>query len=656
MWWLLLFVCACHGAPTHDTFTVSAPNGPLSVWIGSSIILPCSVSPAFTASLQVRWHRPDKYKTPVLLYENRQVQEQPADPQYKGRVSLIGQLEKGNVSLKLENVSLADSGEFVCFVAGDTWYEQASVHLIVKVMGSPPVLSVTYGGSGQVNITCVSDGWAPQPNLTWRNNGVTEIPSQNHHSATDDHGLVSVTSWLVHSSSGSEWVACSVGLPEEERKESRISPYISGADTVELERILRDKEAEMERLKQKSEGPWKEVFISFLVLLLLSSATVFVLYRKGFIKCKDLKEAEAEYRKQDKLETESLLKTQSEEVETLKKTITELRSELDKNKGEVEAHKQQITEQQSQLDESKGKVETQNQQIEGQLKKEREEVKSLNLTITAQVKELEESGAEVERLKQESRELQSELDKNKGEVEAHKQQITVELERKLRDKEAEMERLKQKSEAQVKELEERLIASGAKVDRLKQESTGAFPQNHALLLTWDILKGFKESPNMDEASIQGNFRIKGKRVQCVKPNCDQPLNTYHFVLCKDTFSSGQHYWEMRIENKLSWFVGVCIDTLRGQEGVPLTLQNGCWLLCYDEDKGFFVNTEPITPLQVTISFKILGVFLDCFGHSLTFYDAESHSLLCTFHDVRSAHPLVPVLSPGVRENKHVLIL
>ncbi|KAG5286308.1 hypothetical protein AALO_G00013400 [Alosa alosa] len=599
MWWLLLFVCACHGAPTHDTFTVSAPNGPLSVWIGSSIILPCSVSPAFTASLQVRWHRPDKYKTPVLLYENRQVQEQPADPQYKGRVSLIGQLEKGNVSLKLENVSLADSGEFVCFVAGDTWYEQASVHLIVKVMGSPPVLSVTYGGSGQVNITCVSDGWAPQPNLTWRNNGVTEIPSQNHHSATDDHGLVSVTSWLVHSSSGSKWVACSVGLPEEERKESRILPYISGVDTVELERILRDKEAEMERLKQKSEGPWKEVFISFLVLLLLSSATVFVLYRKGFIKCKDLKEAEAEYRKQDKLETESLLKTQSEEVETLKKTITELQSELDKNKGEVEAHKQQIT---VKLD---------------RIQRDKEaEMERLKQKSEAQVKELEErliaSGAKVDRLKQESTgllktqseevetlkkmitELRSELETNKGEVEAHKQQITVELDRIQRDKEAEMERLKQKSEAQVKELEERLIASGAKVDRLKQESTelrseletnkgeveahkqqitvelerklrdkeaemeclkqkseGAFPQNHALLLTWDKLKGFKESPNMDEASVQGNLRAKGKRVQCVKPNRDQPLNTYHFILCKDPFSSGQHYWEMRIENKLS---------------------------------------------------------------------------------------------------------
>ncbi|XP_062391611.1 butyrophilin subfamily 1 member A1-like [Sardina pilchardus] len=259
MWWLLLFLPVCGDAQIPDTFTLSVPDGPLSVQMGSSIILPCSFSPAFTVSLKVRWYRPDKYKSPVLLYEKQQVQHQAADPQYRGRVSLVGELEKGNVSLKLDNVSPADHGEFVCFVAGDKWYEQASVHLNVKAlpstMGSPPVLSVTDGGSGQVNVTCVSDGWFPQPTLTWRNNRGTEIPSQNHHSATYAHGRVTVSSWLLlHSSSDSEWVECSVGLSAEERRESRILPHTSRTDTVDLERTLRDREAELETLKQKSKG------------------------------------------------------------------------------------------------------------------------------------------------------------------------------------------------------------------------------------------------------------------------------------------------------------------------------------------------------------------------------------------------------------------
>ncbi|XP_076151969.1 uncharacterized protein LOC143135127 isoform X4 [Alosa pseudoharengus] len=987
MWWLLLFVCACHGAPIPDTFTLSVPDGPLSVWMGSSIILPCSLSPAFTKSLQVRWHRPDKYKTPVLLYENRQVQEQPADPQYRGRVSLIGQLENRNVSLKLENVSLADSGEFVCFVVGDVWYEQASVHLIVKVMGSPPVLSVTYGGSGQANVTCVSDGWAPQPTLTWRNNGGTEIPSQSHHSATDAHGLVSVTSWLVHSSSGSKWVACSVGLPEEERKESRILPYISGAVTVELERILRDKEAEMERLKQKSEaqakeleerliasgaeverlkqestGPWKEVFISFLVLLLLSSATVFVLYRKGFIKCKDSKEAETESRKtlepqQDKLqasegETESLLKEQSEEVKSLNQKITDLqsqldkskeeveprnetikdlrsqldkskgevealkqqitdldnskreveipnqqitdlrsqldkskgevealkqqitdldnskreveipnqqitdlRSQLDKSKGEVEALKQQITDldnskreveipnQQitdlrSQLDKSKGEVEALKQQItdldnskreveipnqqitdlRSQLDKSKGEVEALKQQITdldnskreveipnqqitdlrsqldkskgevealkQQITDLDNSKREVEIPNQQITDLRSQLDKSKGEVEALKQQITdldnskreveipnqqiTDLRSQLDKSKGEVEALKQqitdldnskreveipnqqitdlrsqldKSKGEVEALKQQITdldnskreveipnqqitdldnskreveipnqqitdlrselnkskgeveaqkqqitelnntklevetlkqqiterqsqldESKGKVETLNQQVEGLLKKqreeveslNQMIIVTWDRLKDIKESPTLDETSIQDNLRVVfgGKRVHCTKPYSKANSNQPQYVLCKDTFSSGQHYWEVRVANKESWFVGVCCATLRGRREKAFTRQNDCWLLCYDKDQGLYVNGDPITQRQLIIS---LGVFLDCFRHSLTFYDVESQSVLYAFHDVRSAHPLVPVLSPGVRDKTSLII-
>ncbi|XP_062391753.1 butyrophilin-like protein 2 [Sardina pilchardus] len=224
-----------------DTFTVSVPDGPLYAWKDSSIILPCSVSPAFTDSLEVRWHRPHEFKTPVLLYQKQQIQQQPADAQYKGRVRLTGELEKGILSLEMDKVQLEDSGDYVCYVSAKTTYQQARIHLVVKVMGTPPVLSVSDGGSGQVNVTCESEGWSPQPTLTWRNPGGTEIPSKSYHIATDAHGLVSVTSWLLHSSS--EWIACSVGLSEDERKESRFLPGT-------VHQIL----AERESLKQKSEG------------------------------------------------------------------------------------------------------------------------------------------------------------------------------------------------------------------------------------------------------------------------------------------------------------------------------------------------------------------------------------------------------------------
>ncbi|KAI4903916.1 hypothetical protein NFI96_008655 [Prochilodus magdalenae] len=93
---------------------------------------------------------------------------------YRGRASLIGELEKGNVSLKLENLTLAaDTGEYVCYVKSLTWYESATVNLTVK-------------GS---------------------------------------QGLVRVSSWLLFSPSESEWISCSVGVSDQEVKEARVVPH-----------------------------------------------------------------------------------------------------------------------------------------------------------------------------------------------------------------------------------------------------------------------------------------------------------------------------------------------------------------------------------------------------------------------------------------------
>lgn len=47
-------------------------------------------------------------------------------------------------------------------------------------VGSSPVLSVADGGTGQVNVTCESDGWSPQPTLTWRNRNNSDISNKSH--------------------------------------------------------------------------------------------------------------------------------------------------------------------------------------------------------------------------------------------------------------------------------------------------------------------------------------------------------------------------------------------------------------------------------------------------------------------------------------------
>uniref|UniRef100_A0AAY5KDW4 Ig-like domain-containing protein n=1 Tax=Esox lucius TaxID=8010 RepID=A0AAY5KDW4_ESOLU len=96
----------------------------VTAWPGSSVILPCELSPTFDAKpLKVCWYRHDNFFTykPALFYKDHKTQEDFVDPHYRGRVSLIGELEKGNLSLRLERVTPEDRGEYVCCVSnGDS--------------------------------------------------------------------------------------------------------------------------------------------------------------------------------------------------------------------------------------------------------------------------------------------------------------------------------------------------------------------------------------------------------------------------------------------------------------------------------------------------------------------------------------------------------
>uniref|UniRef100_A0A3B1IXF9 Ig-like domain-containing protein n=1 Tax=Astyanax mexicanus TaxID=7994 RepID=A0A3B1IXF9_ASTMX len=230
---LLLMIVDLFGCSNADYFTLKDHSGPGFSKMGSSVVLPCELSPALnTKTYEVRWHRPNEWENPILLYEEQKVQENAGDPQYRGRVSLVGDLQKGNVSLKLENLTLADRGEYMCYVKSSKWYESASVFLNITVVGSLPVLSFAEVGD-QLNVTCASDRWSPIPTLIWRDERGIQLKNSVFMPKTDSEGLVSVRSWLMFSPSDSEWISCSVGLSDQEMKEGRVLILNSVSKTLQ---------------------------------------------------------------------------------------------------------------------------------------------------------------------------------------------------------------------------------------------------------------------------------------------------------------------------------------------------------------------------------------------------------------------------------------
>ncbi|XP_052320459.1 butyrophilin subfamily 1 member A1-like isoform X29 [Oncorhynchus keta] len=574
--------------PAQETFTLTVPNGPTSTLSGSSVSLLCQVSPLFNVEpLEVRWYHSSNIHSPALLYKDHKIQETPVVPRYRGRVSLTGGMERGNVSLTLERVTLEDRGEYVCQVSSEQWYEKASVFLTVNVTGREPVLSVAEargGGGGQVNVTCSSEGWSPQPKLTWRNKDGAEIRNEQEVLNTSDpQGLVSVSSWLLYACSYSDWLACTVSLSEEAKREGRILPHIYTAPTA-------------------VPGVYKEALIVTLILSLViicALCSVILCKRRGSMWSSSQKsrnrsdQAELGQRPADQTE---LGKGPAETEHLIKGAENTVQTPTEQSAAGNDVH----------LEGAENTVQTPTEQ--------RAAGEEFNL-----------EGAE--------NTVQTPTEQRAAGKDVH---------------------LKGSENTVQTPTEQR--AAGKDVHLEGAENTVQTPTEQRAageelnLNDWHHVKIFKVNILLDEKNAHPAIRInKGKRAHYVKEkDTEKPSRTHLHVFSEERFSSGQHYWEVKVKDgtteKLSWYVGVARENVDKRPAVPLTPQNGFWILSYDKEQGFHVNTDPQPPITVA-KLTIVGVFLDCDRHTLSFYNVDTKSLLYTFTDVKTSN-YFPLLSPG----------
>uniref|UniRef100_A0A3Q2CDP3 Ig-like domain-containing protein n=1 Tax=Cyprinodon variegatus TaxID=28743 RepID=A0A3Q2CDP3_CYPVA len=225
---MLLLVSSLHPPiSSESTFTVSV-RSPITVQQGQTAILPCWRSSSQSAEhLEVRWYLgSDGFDTPVMLYKGKAFDQTSQKASYTGRVSFglkegtSAGLKSGDVSLKLENTMIEDTGTYTCFLSSSEEYANAAVSLTVTAH-----LTVVYDNN--VNISCESEGWYPKPELHW-SDGIKALTPGVVVFEKTSAGLYSLHSWLLLPSLSE--VSCSVGLPNEIPKEARMhikhSPYV----------------------------------------------------------------------------------------------------------------------------------------------------------------------------------------------------------------------------------------------------------------------------------------------------------------------------------------------------------------------------------------------------------------------------------------------
>ncbi|KAK2916913.1 hypothetical protein Q8A67_001287 [Cirrhinus molitorella] len=149
---------------------VRGPSGPLVVPLGFSVVLPCYVDePLPMEGLEVEWRKTDSTTlVHLLIYAEAQQQN------YHDRANFFtDQIQHGNFSLRLDNLTAEDEGFYKCKVyteqnAGETFVEiKVADYLLVS--GLDESISASVGED--VTLNCSVDSHIPPEHIeevSWR--------------------------------------------------------------------------------------------------------------------------------------------------------------------------------------------------------------------------------------------------------------------------------------------------------------------------------------------------------------------------------------------------------------------------------------------------------------------------------------------------------
>ncbi|XP_062979120.1 E3 ubiquitin-protein ligase TRIM58 [Elgaria multicarinata webbii] len=133
---------------------------------------------------------------------------------------------------------------------------------------------------------------------------------------------------------------------------------------------------------------------------------------------------------------------------------------------------------------------------------------------------------------------------------------------------------------------------------------------------------------------------------------DLPKSLSRFETCTclmggQQFTAGRHYWEVCVENKTSWTLGVCQESVSRQGIFTPSPATGFWTVWLRNSDEYAALTSPLTELVLKSNPGVIGIFLDYDAGEVSFYNADNSSHIFTFTDSFSG-TLRPYFYPGVR--------
>lgn len=152
--------------------------------VGHHAILPCSLQPAQSAAEKtVEWTRPDLNPSFVHIFREGRLLYDEQNPSFHQRTSLFEQeLKNGNMSLKLSDLKLSDSGMYTCKMVSPEL--ETSIHVIVGAVSKPMISHEKTEGT-QAVLRCDAKGWYPKPEIQWEDEEGNIIPPLDNNTESE---------------------------------------------------------------------------------------------------------------------------------------------------------------------------------------------------------------------------------------------------------------------------------------------------------------------------------------------------------------------------------------------------------------------------------------------------------------------------------------
>ncbi|XP_048835725.1 nuclear factor 7, brain-like isoform X2 [Brienomyrus brachyistius] len=133
------------------------------------------------------------------------------------------------------------------------------------------------------------------------------------------------------------------------------------------------------------------------------------------------------------------------------------------------------------------------------------------------------------------------------------------------------------------------------------------------------------------------------------PDCPKRFDSSVCVLAKEGFTTGRHYWEVEVGEKVAWDIGVVRETVNRKGIISANPEDGYWTMCLRHSNMYSCCGTCCFSLPPNRRPRKLGVYLDYEEGQISFYNVDVQSHMYT-HRHTFTERLYPFFSPYTNDD------